>query len=451
VLNAKYHEKEAQIVAEAGRPGAVTIATNMAGRGTDIVLGGKKTYVDEAEQHKVVHDNTLWDNFKSKIMLSDFDEAEKLLEHMQGQDKNKAQSILKNGREWVTNNKRVVEAGGLHILGTERHEARRIDNQLRGRSGRQGDPGSSRFYLSLEDELMRLFASERISKIMERLGFEEDQEIESPMVSKAIASAQKRVEGRNFEIRKHLLEYDDLMNSQRTYIYKKRNELLDGADISHEIKEYIRDVINGRVEYFSMGQRHPEQWDLDGLKSWYRQKFTLDLDYNEVKLSSMSYERFVDFLTEKAETVYTLKEEKNGLDDMRIIERLISLQIFDNKWRDHLLAMDHLRDGIWAMGYGEKNPLVEYKIEGSRIFSGMLGKLKEEIIEFLMKVEIQRVEEVVPTSYAPVGNEFRAEVEQFQSGSGIPMQQMPAQKKQSFDKATEGGVKRKKIRRSRRG
>ncbi|MCL1864635.1 MAG: preprotein translocase subunit SecA [Spirochaetes bacterium] len=452
VLNAKYHEKEAQIVAEAGRPGAVTIATNMAGRGTDIVLGGKKTYVDELDSHKAVHDKELWDNFKSKIIVSDFDEAEKLVEQMQGQDKNKGISVIKNGREWVANNKKVVEAGGLHILGTERHEARRIDNQLRGRSGRQGDPGSSRFYLSLEDELMRLFASERISKIMDRLGFEEDQEIESPMVSKAIAGAQKRVEGRNFEIRKHLLEYDDLMNSQRTYIYKKRNELLDGADISHEIKEYFKDVIEDRVEFFSMGQRHPEQWDLDGLKSWFKQKFTVDLDYGEIKLSAMSFEKFVELLSEKAEKVYALKEEKNGSADMRIIERLISLQIFDNKWRDHLLAMDHLRDGIWAMGYGEKNPLVEYKIEGSRIFSGMLGKLKEEIIEFLMKVEIQKIEEEIPASHAPVGHEFHAEVDQFQTG-GIPaqqVQQMAPKNKQSVEKATEGGVKRKKIRRSRR-
>ncbi|MCL1833486.1 MAG: preprotein translocase subunit SecA [Leptospirales bacterium] len=454
VLNAKYHEKEAQIVAEAGRPGAVTIATNMAGRGTDIVLGGKKTYVDELDSHNAVHDKELWDSFKSKIILSDFEEAENLLEQMQGQDKNKGLSVIKGGREWVANNKRVVEAGGLHILGTERHEARRIDNQLRGRSGRQGDPGSSRFYLSLEDELMRLFASERISKIMERLGFEEDQEIESSMVSKAIASAQKRVEGRNFEIRKHLLEYDDLMNSQRTYIYKKRNELLDGADISQEIKGYFSDVIEERVDLFSMGQRHPEQWDLDGLKSWFKQKFTVDLDYDAIKPASMSYVKFLDLLAGKAEDVYKIREEKNGPDDMRIIERLISLQIFDNKWRDHLLAMDHLRDGIWAMGYGEKNPLVEYKIEGSRIFSGMIGKLKEEIIEFLMKVEIQKIEEEVPVHHAPVGNEFHAELDQFTPGGGIPaqqMQHMPAQNRQNFDKVTEGGVKRKKARRSRRG
>lgn len=449
VLNAKYHEKEAQIVAEAGRPGAVTIATNMAGRGTDIVLGGKKSYNDDLESHKAVQNKELWDNFKLKIMVSDFDEAEKLTEEMIGQDKNKALLIIKNGREWIKNHEKVVDAGGLHILGTERHEARRIDNQLRGRSGRQGDPGSSRFYLSLEDELMRLFGSERIGRVMDRLGMEEGQEIESPMVSKAIASAQKRVEGRNFEIRKHLLEYDDVMNAQRTYVYKKRNDLLDGVDISEEIKGYLTDVIERKVEFFSMGMRHPEQWDLEGLRIWFKQKFTADLDYEELNPVELSYNDFIDALQEKVKALYKLREEKNGSADMRIIERLISLQVVDNKWRDHLLAMDQLRDGIWAMGYGEKNPLVEYKIEGSRIFTEMTERLKEEIIEFLMKVEIRRVEEEVPVSRTPAGSEFHAEVDQFGAG-GIPIQPSSGKKSKGEEKATEGGVKRKKSRRSRR-
>ncbi|HPD79163.1 MAG TPA: preprotein translocase subunit SecA, partial [Spirochaetota bacterium] len=249
VLNAKYHEKEAQIIAEAGRPGTVTIATNMAGRGTDIVLGGKRSYIDDVDNHRPVHDLKLWEDFRYKIINSEFDEAEKLIEQMQGQDKNKALAIVKNGREWIKNHNIVVEAGGLHILGTERHESRRIDNQLRGRSGRQGDPGSSRFYLSLEDDLMRLFGSDRISRVMDRLGMEEGQEIESPMVSKAIATAQKRVEGRNFEIRKHLLEYDDVMNAQRTFIYKERNEILDGADLSVKISGYFAEVLSERIEY----------------------------------------------------------------------------------------------------------------------------------------------------------------------------------------------------------
>ena len=449
VLNAKYHEKEAQIVAEAGRSGAVTIATNMAGRGTDIVLGGKKSYSDEMEAHKAVQNKELWDDFKLKIMVSDFDEAEKLTEQMIGQDKNKALMVIKNGREWIKNHEKVVAAGGLHILGTERHEARRIDNQLRGRSGRQGDPGSSRFYLSLEDELMRIFGSERISKVMDRLGMEEGQEIESPMVSKAIASAQKRVEGRNFEIRKHLLEYDDVMNAQRTYIYKKRNELLDGADVSEEVKGYLTDAIERKVELYSQGQRHPEQWDLEGLSNWFKQKFTIELNYEEVNPVELSYSGFVDVLEDKVKALYRSREEKNGSEDMRIIERLISLQVIDNKWRDHLLEMDQLRDGIWAMGYGERNPLVEYKIEGSRIFTDMIGKLKEDIIEFLMKVEIRRVEEQIPASHIPAGNEYHGEVDQFGSG-GIPVQQSFSKKNKVEEKVTEGGVKRKKVRRSRR-
>lgn len=451
VLNAKYHEKEAQIVAEAGRPGAVTIATNMAGRGTDIVLGGRRTYADDVENHNPGQARELWENFRYKIISSEFDEAEKLIEEMQGQDKNKASAIIKNGREWIKNHNTVVDAGGLHILGTERHESRRIDNQLRGRSGRQGDPGSSRFYLSLEDDLMRLFGSERISKVMERLGMEEGQEIESPMVSKAIASAQKRVEGRNFEIRKHLLEYDDVMNAQRTFIYKERNEILDGADISHKIYKYFEDVINERIEYFTMGERHPEQWDLEGLKGWIKQKFTLDIDYNETNPVDTSYAEFVELLTEKLTSRYKDKEERIGSSDMRILERLISLQVIDNKWREHLLSMDHLRDGIWAMGYGERNPLVEYKIEGSRIFSNMMINMKEEIIEYMMKVEVQRIEEERPVrpGHAVSASEFHPEVDQFGAG-GIPMSAPETRKTGGEDKHTEGGVKRKKTRRSRR-
>jgi len=451
VLNAKYHEKEAQIVAEAGRPGAVTIATNMAGRGTDIVLGGRRTYADDVENHNPGQARELWENFRYKIISSEFDEAEKLIEEMQGQDKNKASAIIKNGREWIKNHNTVVDAGGLHILGTERHESRRIDNQLRGRSGRQGDPGSSRFYLSLEDDLMRLFGSERISKVMERLGMEEGQEIESPMVSKAIASAQKRVEGRNFEIRKHLLEYDDVMNAQRTFIYKERNEILDGADISHKIYKYFEDVINERIEYFTMGERHPEQWDLEGLKGWIKQKFTLDIDYNETNPVDTSYAEFVELIIEKLTSSYKDKEERIGSSDMRILERLISLQVIDNKWREHLLSMDHLRDGIWAMGYGERNPLVEYKIEGSRIFSNMMINMKEEIIEYMMKVEVQRIEEERPVrpGHAVSASEFHPEVDQFGAG-GIPMSAPETRKTGGEDKHTEGGVKRKKTRRSRR-
>lgn len=451
VLNAKYHEKEAQIIAEAGRPGAVTIATNMAGRGTDIVLGGKKSYLDELDHHKAVHDSDRWEEFRLHIMKSNFDHAEALTESMQGQDRNKAAAIVRAGRDWLVHNEKAVNAGGLHILGTERHEARRIDNQLRGRSGRQGDSGSSRFYLSLEDDLMRLFGSERISRVMDRLGMEEGQEIESTMVSKAIASAQKRVEGRNFEIRKHLLEYDDVMNSQRTYIYRERNDILDGVDISGKIRGYFSEVIEQKIENFTMGMRHPEQWDLAGLQSWFKTKFTIEIDYSEVNPVELNYNDFLDVLIDRLNRLYDSREEKNGISDMRIIERLISLQVIDTKWKEHLLTMDQLRDGIWAMGYGEKNPLVEYKIEGARLFADMLGNLKEDILEFLFKVEVRKIEEEapVPAAQQPAGSEFHAELGQFGSG-GIPTQAVPAKKSVEHDKPVEGGVKRKKTRRSRR-
>ena len=457
VLNAKYHEKEAQIVAEAGRPAAVTIATNMAGRGTDIVLGGKKMYTDELDSHKPVHDSAMWNEFRLCILRSEFDKAEVLAEKMTGQDKLRAKSISRAGSEWIENHEKVVEAGGLHILGTERHEARRIDNQLRGRSGRQGDPGSSRFYLSLEDDLMRLFASERISSIMQRLGMEEGQEIESRMVSRAIASAQKRVEGRNFEIRKHLLEYDDVMNSQREFIYKERDEILEGEDISGKISTYIRDVLTDALEYFSEGRRHPDEWDLNGLSFWLKSKLAYDIDYESINPREMNSASYLDALIDSITDIYHRKEAQIMPENMRILERMISLQVIDNKWREHLLNMDQLRDGIWTLGYGERNPLVEYKLEGFRIFNDMMRKLKEDIIEFMMKVQVDRIVEVEekPIPQQIEGSEYHAEVEQFGSGGmslATMMDAAPGHRgvQEPTNITTSGTVKRKKTRRSRR-
>jgi preprotein translocase subunit SecA len=458
VLNAKFHEQEARIIAEAGRPAAVTIATNMAGRGTDIVLGGRKLYVDDLEQHVPVHDVKLWNDFKLAVLTSEFDSAEQLSEQLTGQDKNKAKNIIRNGREWNTNHVKVVDAGGLHILGTERHEARRIDNQLRGRSGRQGDPGSSRFYLSLQDDLMRLFGSERIGNIMQRLGMEEGQEIESPMVTKAIASAQKRVEGRNFDIRKHLLEYDDVMNSQREYIYKERDEILLGEDISYKFTDYIDDMCKEKLQSFTEGKTHPEEWDLDGLRNWMRYKFNVDLDTHHLDPLKLNYSQFEEGIIDALKEAYKAKEEMLGAKDMRTLERMISLQIIDTKWRDHLYNMDEMRDGIWTLSYGERNPLVEYKIQGFNLFRDMLATLKEDILEYMMRVQIERiVEEEVPTASPEIiGSEYHPEVEQFGSG-GIPLssQAVPARKhadqKKEQHTVAEGGVKRKKSRRSRRG
>ncbi|MBN2160265.1 MAG: preprotein translocase subunit SecA [Spirochaetes bacterium] len=459
VLNAKFHEQEARIIAEAGSPASVTIATNMAGRGTDIVLGGRKTYVDELESHIPVHDIKLWDEFKLKIFTSDFDGADVLAERMMGQDKSKAKGIIRDGKEWTVRHNRVVEAGGLHILGTERHEARRIDNQLRGRSGRQGDPGSSRFYLSLEDDLMRLFGSERIGNIMQRLGMEEGQEIESPMVTRAIASAQKRVEGRNFDIRKHLLEYDDVMNSQREFIYNERDQILLGEDISEKFLSYIEDVCREKFEQFTGGKNHPEEWDILGLQNWMKFKFGVEFDLEKNDPIKLSYTEFVESIIQTLKDAYAARESTIGVADMRTLERMISLQIIDGKWRDHLYNMDEMRDGIWTLSYGERNPLVEYKIQGFNLFRGMLATLKEDILEYMMKVQVERVEpeQPAPVEYQPVGSEFHAEVEQFGSG-GIPLSNQSAPprrhaepKKEHHDPAPViGGVKRKKSRRSRR-
>ena len=452
VLNAKYHEREAQIVAEAGRPGAVTIATNMAGRGTDIVLGGRRGYIDDMEAHVPVHGAEAWSEFKLAILAGRMEDARRLASGMLGQDKSRAENVLRLAREWTDNHNRVVEAGGLHILGTERHESRRIDNQLRGRSGRQGDPGSSRFYLSLEDDLMRIFGSERISSVMQRLGMEEGQEIESNMVSRAIANAQKRVEGRNFEIRKHLLEYDDVMNSQREFIYRERSDLLEGEDISENIRNYIRSACEIGVEIYSEGKKHPEDWDIDGLRSWLRSTFLVDLDDDAADPHKLSYRDFVDAVRNRTLLEYEKKEREVGSEPMRAVERMISLQVIDTKWREHLLSMDELRDGIWAVGYSERNPLVEYKLRAFDAFNMMLERMRQDIVEFLMKVQIREsVEEEV--EYKRLGQEMRPEIGQFEEG-GILHSPQPVQVRhggESDSAPVSGGVKRKKTRRSRRG
>ncbi|MBN2402358.1 MAG: preprotein translocase subunit SecA [Spirochaetes bacterium] len=456
VLNAKYHEREANIIAEAGRSGGVTIATNMAGRGTDIVLGGRKLYVDELEQHVPIHDVKMWDDFKLSVYENNFSKAGGIAEAMMGQDKQKAKDVVRMGSDWINDHEKVVQAGGLHILGTERHESRRIDNQLRGRSGRQGDSGSSRFYLSLEDDLMRIFGSERIASVMQRLGMEEGQEIESKMVSKAIANAQKRVEGRNFEIRKHLLEYDDVMNSQREFIYKLRNEILDGADISEKVKEYINDISEAVVEIYSDGQRHSDDWDVEGMKAFLKTKYFLDIDSQ----TSLSYHDFQKMIADELLKKYNLKEQELPSGEMRALERMIALQAIDSKWREHLLNMDELRDGIWTAGYSEKNPLIEYKLQGMDLFRQMLDLLKQDILEYLLKVQIKEIIQPEPEyQFAPTGGEFHAEVEQFGSG-GIPLSSAPrpqqiAHRKPNSEEETNkydsyAGVQRKKTRRSRR-
>ncbi len=360
VLNAKFHAQEADIIAQAGKPGAVTIATNMAGRGTDIVLGG---------------------NWKA--------EAEKIENPTEAQ-------IQKLKAEWEELHKQVLDAGGLHIIGTERHESRRIDNQLRGRAGRQGDPGSSRFYLSLEDALMRIFASEKMAGMMKRLGMEHGEAIEHPWVTRAIENAQRKVEGRNFDIRKQLLEYDDVANDQRKVIYEQRNELLDEGDISETIQAIRTDVVNSVVDEYIPPQSLEEMWDVPALEERLKADFKVDLPVQ--KWLDDDDKLYEDSLRERilteVEGAYKAKEDMVGPDVLRQFEKAIMLQNLDSSWKEHLAAMDHLRQGIHLRGYAQKNPKQEYKREAFELFSAMLENLKVEVITILSRVQVKAESDV---------------------------------------------------------
>ncbi|TGK00679.1 preprotein translocase subunit SecA [Leptospira semungkisensis] len=387
VLNAKFHEKEAEIIANAGKPGAVTIATNMAGRGTDIVLGGAQLFKESLESW--IESDIVISEFKEATVRADFDRASEISQKLDSQTKrSRANDILTSAKIWRKNHEEVLEAGGLHILGTERHEARRIDNQLRGRSGRQGDPGSSRFYLSLQDDLMRIFGSDRIAGIMERLKMPEGQEIEHPMVSNAIARAQKRVEGHNFDIRKHLLEYDDVMNRQRIVIYKMRNEVLEGGDVTVLVKDFLDEIIEAQVVMTCEGG-NPNNWEWDALKEWFTGLgLPWEVNQDEIKKSKNAQLAIFDSLNHTAQKFYQDKADGIGPDVWKLLERNIFLDILDHRWKEHLYSMDHLREGIWTVGYGEKNPLVEYKLQGFRIFDQAIENMKNEIVSFLIRVEV---------------------------------------------------------------
>ncbi len=334
VLNAKHHEREAEIIAHAGERGRVTIATNMAGRGTDIVLG-----------------------------------------------------------------EGVAELGGLHILGTERHESRRIDNQLRGRSGRQGDPGSSRFYLSLEDDLLRIFGSDRIASIMDKFGMQEGEPIEHSMLSKAIENAQRKVEGHNFEIRKHLLEYDDVMNKQREVIYSQRRQILGGENLRDTIYSFMEEVAASLVDTYTDEKTPPSEWDWKGLSQRLAGQFGINLELSEDERSQISREELEELIISGLREAYDRQVERFGDEDMKQVERFILLQTLDNLWKDHLLNMDHLRDGIGLRGYGQKDPLQEYKREGYDMFMDMMDRFQEESLKILLRIrplkeeEIERLEE----------------------------------------------------------
>ncbi|MDX9761380.1 MAG: preprotein translocase subunit SecA [Desulfomonilia bacterium] len=360
VLNAKHHEREAEIVAQAGRKGAITIATNMAGRGTDIVLGGNPDYL--ARQRVSPEDPgypEVYDQFR-KLCNE---------EH-----------------------KEVVAAGGLFILGTERHESRRIDNQLRGRSGRQGDPGASRFYLSLEDDLLRIFGSERISAIMDRLGVAEDEPIEHKLISRSIEGAQKKVEGRNFEIRKHLLEYDDVMNKQREVVYTQRRTILSEENLKDHIVDMMDELLDETAEVYLPLKSPVPEWDMEGFGGWIRNIF--DVDFTREPQKSTARDDLLDAARNTILGRYEQREAEFTPQIMRMVERQVLLMTLDSLWKDHLLSMDHLKEGIGLRGYGQKNPLREYQREGFDMFLATLTRMKELSLERLSKIQIQREEDV---------------------------------------------------------
>jgi preprotein translocase subunit SecA len=364
VLNAKYHEMEAEIVAQAGRAGAVTIATNMAGRGTDILLGGNPEYLAKS---------ALKNKGKDPLEIAEEEWKEAL-----------AESTKKAAEE----HDRVVGAEGLHILATERHEARRIDNQLRGRAGRQGDPGSSRFYLSLEDDLMRIFGSDRISGLMQRLGMEEGVPIEHKMVTRAIERAQKQVEGQNFSIRKHLLEYDDVMNKQRVAVYRLRRDILEGKDQREYVMELAESLLDYYLEQHLPPEAEPRDWNTEGMQHELARQYGFEgAVTSEIRWDELNRQEVRDTLWERIQRKYTEKEELIGAELMRTHERIIMLQIVDSQWKDHLYAMDHLKEGISLRGYGQRDPLMEYKKESFQMFEAMWDRIEEESVRFLFLLQ----------------------------------------------------------------
>jgi preprotein translocase subunit SecA len=365
VLNAKYHEREAEIVAQAGREGAVTIATNMAGRGTDILLGGNP-------------------DFLSKEIL-----RRKGLDPATAPAEARAAALAEARAITQPEHERVVQRGGLHIVGTERHESRRIDNQLRGRSGRQGDPGSSRFYLSLEDDLLRIFGSQRVQKIMDHLGMQEGEPIEHRLVTRAIATAQKRVENHNFEIRKHLLEYDDVMNKQREIVYGMRRQILDGESQAETVDDWIEDLVTATLDGYAAADAHPDDWDVAALNEALFRQFDVRLPQARFQ-EAASRAGLEELVREAVQARYAERDRELGTELLRALERHEMLIVIDAQWKDHLLSIDHLKEGIGLRGYGQRDPLTEYKREAFDLFQEMAERVKAAVVERLFKVQIVR-------------------------------------------------------------
>lgn len=383
VLNAKYHEKEAEIIAQAGRKGAVTIATNMAGRGTDILLGGnpefiaKKKMLEEGYSKEIINEAAGYGPVSGEEVKKARERYFELLEEAK--------------KETEKEHDEVVKLGGLYIIGTERHEARRIDNQLRGRAGRQGDPGESRFYISLEDDLMRLFGSERVKNMMDSLGIDDDQPIEHKILTKQIEQAQKKVEGINFDTRKHVLQYDDVMNKQREIIYAQRRKVLEGENLKESILEMVKSIIERNVEIYTAGSKYPEEWDIKGLLDHLYDMFLeKDSVVIDVDIDRLDKEVLTDIIYEEAVRQYEKKEAEIGPEQMREIERIVLLRVVDTKWMDHIDEMDQLRQGIGLRAYGQVDPLIEYKKIAFDMFEDLIQSIQEDTVKFLYHIQINK-------------------------------------------------------------
>jgi preprotein translocase subunit SecA len=387
VLNAKNHEREASIVAQAGRKGTVTVSTNMAGRGTDILLGGNAEFmtkdaclkervaerINESEAQYIADEHFYYFTHHDQFYRVRRDKWDELFAGFKS--------------ETDTEHEEVVALGGLHIVATERHESRRIDNQLRGRSGRQGDPGSSRFFLSLQDDLLRIFGGERMQNLMLRLGMEEDVPIESGLITKRIAKAQEAVEMQNFEARKHLLEYDDVMNKQRQAVYGMRRQLLEGTDQKERVVEMVQGIVDQFIDMRCPNDKHPDTWDLATLRNDILTEFGARIDLHDI--SNMTRIELGDYILERLKQKYQEKEEMVGSEVMRQTERIVMLQVIDNQWKDHLLSMDELKQGIGNRAYGQKDPLVEYKKESYELFTAMMDRMEDESVRFLFFLQVQ--------------------------------------------------------------
>ena len=400
VLNAKNHEREAEIVAQAGKKGAITIATNMAGRGTDIMLGGNAEFMAKAQMRK----EHFCENLLNPDTPQDADPAavELLLTEANGHGETTDANILAARQRFdqlYAQYKPAIDAeadevraaGGLFIIGTERHESRRIDNQLRGRAGRQGDPGASRFFLSLEDDLMRIFGGERVQNLMDSLGLEEDVPIENKLITNTIESAQKKLEASNFAIRKQVLQYDDVMNQQREIIYKQRQMVLDGEDISDKLHEMMRQSIDDACTNYLNGET-ADDWDFAGLRRHFMNWLCLPSDFNYTKdqLGDLTKEGIADELYKRGMDILTAKEKKYGSKTMRELERICLLRNVDSKWMDHIDNMDQLKQGMGLRGYGQHDPVVEYRIEGFAMFDEMIASIREDAVHMLLTIEIRQ-------------------------------------------------------------